>query len=51
MKLKLTVMVPSSMPEDEAELELAMAKGEGITIVTPRMHHMDVDLVDIERGA
>lgn len=52
MILHLKVEVPNSMPEDEAlrHLILARAKGEGITIITAQQHHMDVDLVDVERG-
>jgi hypothetical protein len=52
VKLKLTIEVPSSMPEDETlqQLLLARVERQGLTLVTPRRHHMDVDLVDIERG-
>ena len=53
MKLKLTIDVPADMPEDEAlhQLLLARVEGHGLTLVTGRKHHMDVDLIDVERGA
>jgi hypothetical protein len=53
MILHLKVEVPSSVDGVEALAQLltAQGKGEGITIVTARRHYMDVDLVDVERGA
>jgi hypothetical protein len=52
VKLKLTIEVPANVDEDEAlkQLLLARVESQGLTLVTPRRHYMDVDLVDVERG-
>lgn len=52
LKLVLTVIVPASMPEDEAlaALGAVKARSEGLSLVTGNRHYIDVDLVDVERG-
>lgn len=52
MKLKLTIDVPASANQTAALQQLLGAglNRHGITIVTGNGYHMDVDLVDVERG-
>ena len=52
MVLKLTVEIPASA-DPTVSLQQLLGAGlnrHGITIVTGQGYHMDVDLIDVERG-
>jgi len=51
MILNLKVRIPSNVDESTlSHLLTAVNSGEGVTILTPKLVHLDVDLVNVERA-